>query len=81
MAVKVPSYLIKRRKAHFHSLPCGAGLIIGCNGMIWICERFVEFNVLTISNQVVFRLAEDVDGGYNVDLTAHVSDETMKVLN
>ncbi|CAJ0587756.1 unnamed protein product, partial [Mesorhabditis spiculigera] len=64
LAVKVPSYLIKRRKAHFHSLPCGVGVIIGCNGMIWLCEQ----------------ISEDVDGGYNIDLAARVPEETLRVI-
>ncbi|CAI4225986.1 unnamed protein product [Auanema sp. JU1783] len=50
--VKIPSYLVKRRKTHFHSLPCGAGVIIGCNGFVWISPE----------------LSEDPDGGYNQDL-------------
>lgn len=28
--------LIERRKTHFHSLPCGAHVILGNNGYIWI---------------------------------------------
>ncbi|ESO97905.1 hypothetical protein LOTGIDRAFT_209108 [Lottia gigantea] len=28
--------LIKRRKTHFHNLPCGASVILGNNGYIWI---------------------------------------------
>ncbi|XP_047028262.1 exosome complex component RRP4 [Helicoverpa zea] len=36
MLMKVfPSY-IKRRKNHFHHLPCGISVIIGNNGYIWI---------------------------------------------
>lgn len=34
--VKVFPSLIKRRKTHFHNLPCGASLILGNNGFIWI---------------------------------------------
>ncbi|VDK18184.1 unnamed protein product [Anisakis simplex] len=34
--VKVSPYLVKRRKTHFHTLPCGASVILGCNGNIWI---------------------------------------------
>ena len=36
MLVDVPSSLIKRRKTHFHNMPCGATLILGNNGYIWI---------------------------------------------
>ncbi|CAF2627175.1 unnamed protein product [Rotaria sp. Silwood2] len=35
--VHVRSSLVKRTKNHFHSLPCGASVIRGCNGAIWIC--------------------------------------------
>lgn len=34
--VKVFPGLIKRRKTHFHNLPCGASIILGNNGFIWI---------------------------------------------
>ncbi|PQQ21340.1 exosome complex component RRP4 homolog [Prunus yedoensis var. nudiflora] len=36
----VPSYLVKRRKQHFHNLEnYGIDLIIGCNGFIWVGEH------------------------------------------
>ncbi|XP_067938008.1 exosome complex component RRP4-like [Watersipora subatra] len=35
--VKVSPSLIKRCKNHFHNLPCGATVILGNNGYIWIC--------------------------------------------
>lgn len=34
--VDVPCSLIKRRKTHFHNLPCGATVILGNNGYIWV---------------------------------------------
>lgn len=34
--VKVSPSLIKRRKSHFHSLPCGSSIILGNNGYVWI---------------------------------------------
>ena len=34
--VIVSPSLIERRKTHFHKLPCGAQIIIGNNGFIWI---------------------------------------------
>lgn len=34
--VKVYPALIKRSKTHFHNLPCGASIILGKNGFIWI---------------------------------------------
>lgn len=34
--ITVSPTLIKRRKTHFHNLPCGVSVIIGNNGYIWI---------------------------------------------
>jgi exosome complex component RRP4 len=34
--VKVSPSLVKRRKTHFHKLPCGASVILGNNGFIWV---------------------------------------------
>ncbi|XP_005990687.1 exosome complex component RRP4 isoform X1 [Latimeria chalumnae] len=34
--VQVSPSLVKRRKTHFHNLPCGASIILGNNGFIWI---------------------------------------------
>ncbi|GMT03830.1 hypothetical protein PENTCL1PPCAC_26004, partial [Pristionchus entomophagus] len=65
ISVKVPSYLIKRRKAHFHSLPCGAAVVIGCNGHVWIAPE----------------LREDADGGYNQDLDEVIPLETRSVMS
>ncbi len=36
LLMKVCPYLVRRRKTHFHNLPCGAALILGCNGYVWI---------------------------------------------
>lgn len=36
--IKVFPSLIKRRKNHFHNLPCGISVIIGNNGYIWISQ-------------------------------------------
>jgi exosome complex component RRP4 len=36
MLVAVPSHLIKRLKHHFHKLPCGVNVILGCNGYVWV---------------------------------------------
>ena len=30
--------LVKRRKIHFHKLPCGASVILGNNGFLWIYQ-------------------------------------------
>lgn len=41
----VPSYLVKRRKQHFHNLEqYGVDMILGCNGFIWVGEH-VEHDV------------------------------------
>ncbi|XP_034841503.1 exosome complex component RRP4 [Maniola hyperantus] len=37
--IKVFPSLIKRRKNHFHNLPCGVSIIIGNNGFIWISPQ------------------------------------------
>ena len=40
--VKVSPSLIKRRKTHFHRLPCGSSIILGNNGFIWIYPSQLE---------------------------------------
>ncbi|NP_001085606.1 exosome component 2 S homeolog [Xenopus laevis] len=37
LLVQVSPSLIKRRKTHFHNLTCGASVILGNNGFIWLC--------------------------------------------
>ncbi|XP_060551302.1 exosome complex component RRP4-like [Ruditapes philippinarum] len=39
--------LIKRRKTHFHYLPCGATVILGNNGYVWICPTEGEVSEQT----------------------------------
>ncbi|XP_077593852.1 exosome complex component RRP4 [Stigmatopora nigra] len=34
--VQLSPSLIKRQKTHFHNLPCGASIILGNNGFIWL---------------------------------------------
>ncbi|XP_004640506.1 exosome complex component RRP4 [Octodon degus] len=34
--VQVSPSLVKRQKTHFHDLPCGASVILGNNGFVWI---------------------------------------------
>lgn len=34
--VQVSPSLVKRQKTHFHNLPCGASIILGNNGFIWL---------------------------------------------
>lgn len=40
--IEVSPSLVRRRKTHFHNLPCGASLILGNNGYIWICPTINE---------------------------------------
>lgn len=40
--VRVSPSLIERRKTHFHNLPCGAHIILGNNGFIWISKSWSE---------------------------------------
>ncbi len=34
--VRVSPSLVKRSKTHFHHLPCGASVILGNNGFVWV---------------------------------------------
>lgn len=45
--VQVPSSLIKRCKTHFHNLPCGATVIFGHNGYIWLCPTISDPSEVT----------------------------------
>ena len=40
--MKTSPSLVKRQKSHFHNLPCGASIILGNNGFIWICPTINE---------------------------------------
>ncbi|XKL61786.1 hypothetical protein PGB90_001619 [Kerria lacca] len=42
--VKVYPALVKRSKTHFHNLPCGASIILGKNGFIWISPTVSDAN-------------------------------------
>ena len=42
--VTVSPSLIKRRKTHFHKLPCGASVILGNNGNVWIMPTTQDEN-------------------------------------
>jgi len=50
--IKVSPSLVKRRKTHFHQLPCGASIILGNNGFIWISPT----------------RGEDAEGGFTQNL-------------
>lgn len=50
--LSIPSYLVKRRKQHFHHLEqYGIDLILGCNGFIWVGEH-VEVKDAMVEDQV-----------------------------
>lgn len=34
--VLVSPSIVKRQKTHFHNLPCGASIILGNNGYVWL---------------------------------------------
>lgn len=38
--LSLPSVLVKRSKNHFHTLPCGVGVVLGNNGYIWMGQSF-----------------------------------------
>ncbi|XP_041368167.1 exosome complex component RRP4-like [Gigantopelta aegis] len=40
--LQVSPSLVTRRKTHFHNLPCGASIILGNNGYIWISPTVNE---------------------------------------
>ncbi|KAK6636815.1 Exosome complex component RRP4 [Polyplax serrata] len=62
--IKVFPSLVRRRKTHFHSLPCGANIILGNNGFIWISPTSIE----------------DTKGGFTQDLQLKVSKSDRIVL-
>ncbi|VDK81046.1 unnamed protein product [Litomosoides sigmodontis] len=45
--LKISPYLVKRRKSHFHTLPCGVSVIFGRNGYIWIAPVASEEQNMT----------------------------------
>ncbi|CAH1277428.1 EXOSC2 [Branchiostoma lanceolatum] len=53
--VQVSPSLVKRRKTHFHNLPCGASVILGNNGYVWVSP--------TINDEKT-----ESNGGYEQDL-------------
>uniref|UniRef100_A0A1A9UUA7 Uncharacterized protein n=1 Tax=Glossina austeni TaxID=7395 RepID=A0A1A9UUA7_GLOAU len=65
--VKVFPSLVKRRKTHFHSLPCGASIILGNNGFIWIAP--------TTDTDV-----DGGDGGFSQNLTEVIPKADREVI-
>ncbi|XP_044180849.1 exosome complex component RRP4-like [Acropora millepora] len=45
--VQIPPSLVKRCKTHFLNFPCGATVILGNNGYVWICPLEEEEPTLT----------------------------------
>jgi len=64
--LKTSPSLIKRQKTHFHNLPCGASIILGNNGFIWICPT----------------INEDLAGGFvqNLEAVPHVDRQAISRL-
>lgn len=58
--------LIKRRKNHFHNLPCGASIILGNNGFIWISP--------TVNTEI------EGDGGFTQNLSEPVPRADREVI-
>lgn len=50
--VKVFPSLIKRRKNHFHSLPCGISVIVGNNGYVWISPHKQEIPIEECKDEI-----------------------------
>lgn len=49
--IVVPSYLVKRRKQHFHQLDqYGVLLILGCNGYVWVGELIQAEDSMEVEN-------------------------------
>lgn len=57
---------MKRRKTHFHNLTCGASVILGNNGFIWISP--------TVNSEV------EGDGGFTQNLSEAVSRSEREVI-
>ncbi|KAM3727276.1 Exosome complex component RRP4 [Dirofilaria immitis] len=64
--IKISPYLIKRRKSHFHTLPCGVSVIFGRNGYVWIAPVASE--------------EQNMTGGYSQNLEEVVSMKIRSVI-
>ncbi|XP_055630527.1 exosome complex component RRP4 [Toxorhynchites rutilus septentrionalis] len=65
--VKVFPSLVKRRKTHFHNLPCGASVILGNNGFIWISP--------------IVNTEGEESGGFSQNLEETVSKQDREVIS
>ena len=61
---RVSPSLVKRRKTHFHRLPCGAHVILGNNGYIWISP---------------WSVSEEETGGFAQNISVVPKDERIVV--
>ncbi|XP_075979132.1 exosome complex component Rrp4 [Anticarsia gemmatalis] len=82
--MKVFPSLIKRRKNHFHQLPCGVSLIIGNNGFIWISPLEMSSNLEgnkdeleTIETQTVNRSDREIMARVKNCIAALVASKMM----
>lgn len=82
--IKVFPSLIKRRKNHFHNLPCGISVIIGNNGYIWISPQeksnMVEGEkdeIANIESQTVNRSERETMGRVKNCIAALVASKMM----
>ncbi|GAB2278023.1 exosome non-catalytic core subunit rrp4 [Dionaea muscipula] len=51
--LKVPCYLVKRRKQHFHQLDqYGVNLVLGCNGYIWVGELNEAKDIMMVDQPI-----------------------------
>ena len=55
--IQVPPSLVKRCKTHFLNLPCGASVILGNNGYVWISP--LDNEEATLADGQTERLAND----------------------
>lgn len=55
--IQVPPSLVKRCKTHFLNLPCGASVILGNNGYVWISP--LDNEEATLADGQTERLSND----------------------
>ncbi|CAI9107929.1 OLC1v1007412C1 [Oldenlandia corymbosa var. corymbosa] len=65
--LKIPPYLVKKRKQHFHHLnDYGVDLILGCNGFIWIGEHVAAVDDMVV-DQIIKSEQPDSKAGDSVN--------------
>ncbi|XP_074629936.1 exosome complex component RRP4-like [Acropora palmata] len=65
--VQVPPSLVKRCKTHFLNFPCGATVILGNNGYVWICP--LEEEEPTLTDNQTDRITADERPPQNIQVT------------